>query len=119
MITIMKPEYTEDGVYCLIASWDEDCGFEIKYSDRNDQSADAAHTRPDEYGPSAIQMYNAKTLYIPFVEYYGYFGCHDDFAATIVATHVLAHELSHQIFSNVSCVPFAKLFGIEPVWAAN
>jgi len=114
----MKPDYAKSEVYNLIASWAESCGYEVRYKARDNEKI-AAYTLPDEYGQSYIQMYNNKEVYIPFGEYYEGAGCCDDFYAEVGASNVLAHELAHQIFTNVSPKPFAKLFGIEPECMAN
>ena len=115
----MKPEYAKNEVYSLIESWAESCGYEILYKDRDTGDSRLAYTIPNEYETSYIQMYTNEELYIEFGKYLeGSFG-HDNFFAMVGAANVLAHELAHQIFTNVSCKPFAKLFGIEPEYCAN
>lgn len=52
----MKPEYAENEIYSLIASWAESCGFEIRYKERDPGDSRLAHTDPGEYEPSYIQM---------------------------------------------------------------
>jgi hypothetical protein len=114
----MIPEYAKNEVYKLIASWAESCGFEIRYKDYENEG-NAAYTSPNEYGPSYIQMYSNDELYIDHGKYFnGSFGV-DSYFAEVGACNVLAHELAHQVFTNVSCTPFAKLFDIEPVSFAS
>ncbi|MCL2703599.1 MAG: hypothetical protein FWE91_08350 [Defluviitaleaceae bacterium] len=114
----MQPEYAENEVYKLIASWVECCGYKIRYKVRENEE-NAAYTLPDEYGESSIQMYTNNEIYIQFGKYFGTPNCHDDIYTEIGASNVLAHELAHQIFTNVSNKPFAKLFSINPEYEAN
>jgi len=114
----MKPRYANNEVYSLIASWAENCGFEIRYKKREGEK-NLAYTRPNEYGESYIQMYNNEEIYIPVGELYLGPNCCDEYYAEVGSANVLGHELAHQIFTNVSCEPFARLFGIEPKYTAN